>query len=280
MSKIPCKICKSCGFYHDLSVMTCTECDTSLQAIPAIIIETETIPDEKYGKIEEAVPVFVQICSACGEPNFTADKNSPVTRCYKCHKVRIASIEPEVYHSADDDSAENGADAAKTAVQADGSAKTDEVSPDDDDDGVAWDNTIGNINRATGKKDPNPAENGGAEPAPEKTATSQQMRAITLTAVTYGNLSFTIEARPDETYLLGRSAKQSAFLSKDGRVSNQHCYLYFKNGSWYVKDNHSANGTAVNARDLGLDGESVLNDGDELKLGHHPDSMAFKIKIG
>ena len=80
-------------------------------------------------------------------------------------------------------------------------------------------------------------------------------------------------------YMLGRSAEQSAFLENDHRVSNRHCYLSYKNGAWYVKDNHSSNGTAVNSRDIGLNGESRLNDGDELKLGHHPDSMAFKVMI-
>ena len=97
-----------------------------------------------------------------------------------------------------------------------------------------------------------------------------------MTAIRFGRLSFAIEAKKDTPYLLGRSANQRAFLENDGRVGNEHCYILFKNGKWYVKDNHSANGTAVNSRDIGLNGEHVLNDGDELKLGHHSDSMAFR----
>lgn len=101
---------------------------------------------------------------------------------------------------------------------------------------------------------------------------------ITLTAIRYGRLSFTIEARQD-TYMLGRSAEQGNFLSQDGRVGNEHCYLYYRDGTWFVRDNNSKNGTAVNSRDIGLNGECMLSDGDELKLGHHPDSMAFRITI-
>lgn len=79
--------------------------------------------------------------------------------------------------------------------------------------------------------------------------------------------------------MLGRSAGQGNFLAQDGRVSNEHCLLIYRDGSWFVRDNHSSNGTAVNSRDIGLNGECVLNSGDELKLGHHPDSMAFRVTL-
>lgn len=103
-------------------------------------------------------------------------------------------------------------------------------------------------------------------------------KSITLTAIRYGRLSFTVKA-DQNVYMLGRSAKQGDFLSQDGRVGNEHCYLLYKNGEWFVKDNNSSNGTAVNSRDIGLNGECMLSDGDELKLGHHRDSMAFRITI-
>lgn len=112
----------------------------------------------------------------------------------------------------------------------------------------------------------------------QQTVTTPAKKDITLTAIRYGRLSFTVEAGQD-TYMLGRSAKQGSFLSQDGRVGNEHCYLFYRNGAWFVKDNNSRNGTAVNSRDIGLNGECMLSDGDELKLGHHPDSMAFRITI-
>lgn len=104
---------------------------------------------------------------------------------------------------------------------------------------------------------------------------------ITLTAIRYGRLSFTVEAGPN-TYMLGRSANQGSFLSQsqDDQVGNEHCYLFYRNGNWFVQDNNSKNGTAVNSRDIGLNGECMLSNGDELKLGHRDDSVAFRISIG
>ncbi len=323
MSKIPCKKCNSCGFYHDLSVMTCDECGTDLKNIPALMIETEDIPGEKYGEIDENVTVFVQKCSACGALNFTADKDSPVKVCHNCHKTRVASIDPEEYvenvegvHTDDDMLDDGEVDTSGGVTQTEtgsGTAKVlfDDDDDDDDEDSVQWQGILGNIRKSVGGAEPNPSrkveekkkivqppvtdtddddddddDDGisdwsgilGGSPAPKKVVAEQHKPSITLTAVRYGRLSFTIETKDGE-YMLGRSANQSEFLRSDGRVGNEHCYLYFKNGSWYVKDNHSSNGTAVNSRDLGLNGESRLNDGDELKLGHHPDSMAFKITI-
>ena len=316
MSKIPCKKCKSCGVYHDLSVMICGKCGTDLQNIPALLIDTEDIPDEKYGEINESVTVFVQKCSACGALNFTADKDSPVKVCYNCYRTRVASIKPEKYEETTDralvDDSIEDVGVTEAAVQTGRSAGTAKVTFDDDEDdndSVQWQGILGNIRKSVGGATPNIEKKAGAKPvaekpaivsgdddddeggvpdwsgilggdtAPKKTVASQNNPAITLTAIRYGSLSFTIEAKPNEEYMLGRSANQSEFLSNDGRVGNEHCRLYFKNGAWYVKDNHSQNGTFVNSRYLGLNGESKLNDGDELQLGHHPDSMAFRITI-
>lgn len=112
----------------------------------------------------------------------------------------------------------------------------------------------------------------------QKVITTSVKKTLTLTAIRYGRLSFTIDAGQD-TYMLGRSAHQGSFLSQDGRVGNEHCYLFYRNGEWFVRDNNSKNGTAVNSRDIGLNGECMLSDGDELKLGHHSDSVAFHITI-
>ena len=188
--------------------------------------------------------------------------------------------------------------------------KDDDDDDDDDDDLSSWKDTLGNIRQAVGsaplKKPPVSTEIStaidegvpdeddeddeddddvdwtgilGSKSKPEKSNPVATKKVITLTAIRYGRLSFTIEAKESGLYMLGRSANQSNFLSNDGRVGNEHCYIFFKNGFWYVKDNHSKNGTAVNSRDIGKNGEHILSDGDELKLGHHPDSMAFRITI-
>lgn len=139
---------------------------------------------------------------------------------------------------------------------------------DDDDDEVGdWSGVLGTTAKTS------------ATPTPKRqTCSTPTKKDITLTAIRFGRLSFTVEADQD-TYMLGRSANQGAFLSQDGRVGNEHCYLFFRNGNWFVRDNNSKNGTAVNLRDIGLNGECMLSDGDELKLGHHPDSVAFRISI-
>ena len=139
---------------------------------------------------------------------------------------------------------------------------------DDDDDVVDWPDDLGGAQ----KQDTSPAPN-------RRTVAPAAKRDITLTAIHHGRLSFTVEAGPN-TYMLGRSANQSSFLSQDGRVGNEHCYLFYRDGNWFVKDNNSRNGTAVNSRDIGQNGEYMLSDGDELKLGHHNDSVAFRISIG
>lgn len=307
MSKLPCKQCKSCGVYHDLSVTTCDDCGADLSTIPALLVETDEIACEAYGEINEEVTVFVQKCSACGALNFTADKETPVRVCYNCHKTRVASIEPTPYGVEEEKTPVEETPAAPTEENVKPTVlfDTDEDDDDDEEDSAQWQGILGNIRKSVGGAEPTPAKPAVA-PAPQpvvdddddddddgadwsgilggtaapKAATVQKRPSITLTAIRYGLLSFTVEAKPDVQYMLGRSANQSKFLCNDGRVSNQHCYLYFQNGAWYVKDNHSANGTAVNSRDIGLDGESRLNDGDELKLGHHADSMAFKVMIG
>lgn len=144
-------------------------------------------------------------------------------------------------------------------------AAADDKDDDDDDDQAGnWSGILGNQSKPSA----------AAAPAAAPTA----KKDITLTAIRYGRLSFTVEAGPNP-YMLGRSANQSRFLDQDGRVGNEHCYLFYRNGSWFVKDNHSGNGTAVNSRDLGLDGECRLTDGDELKLGHHSDSVAFRVSF-
>ena len=139
---------------------------------------------------------------------------------------------------------------------------------DDDDDEVGdWSGILGTK-----------ANVSSAPAAKRQPLSTPTKKSITLTAIRYGRLSFTVDAGQD-TYMLGRSANQGTFLSQDGRVGNEHCYLFFRNGTWFVKDNNSRNGTAVNSRDIGLNGECMLSDGDELKLGHHPDSVAFRISI-
>ena len=320
MSKIPCRKCPGCGFYQGVSALICDECGRELKTVPALLVETNEIPGELYGEIDEDATVYVQKCSACGALNFSASIDEPVKVCYNCHKTRIASIIPVEYvvnegsdgASADSvtskDSDEPELPQEEKISRGIFALKDDE--DDEDDDSSQWQDILGNIRQTIGaasmKKPTTITETSsvpndgitdelenedddeddadwsgilGSKSRPTKTDPVATKKEITLTAIRYGRLSFTIEARDNRLYMLGRSANQSSFLSKDGRVGNEHCYIFFRDGFWHVKDNHSANGTAVNSRDIGLNGEHVLSDGDELKLGHHPDSMAFRITI-
>lgn len=122
-----------------------------------------------------------------------------------------------------------------------------------------------------GKKNRVSQEEGGPAPREEE---------LTMSALRYGRHSFTIKAsQAVRSVTLGRSALQGDFLSKDGRVSNEHCFITYRDGQWYVTDNHATNGTFLNEKYLGRNGESRLQDGDSLRLGHNPDSMEFRISI-
>ena len=256
MGKIPCRRCGSCGLYHDLSVDIC-ECGADLTRVPGLLVD-EQIPPEQRGKIDSSFPVFVQKCSACGAENFTADRSRPVRSCYNCNKARVALVVPVPYE-AEPEAAVPAEETPETPLQtvfhlaapAPGAADDD----DGDDDAVCWKELLEGVRSTAGQE-------------------------LTLTAVRYGSLSFTLRAgQVDLPFLLGRSAGCGDFLSQDIRVSNEHCYLAFQGGTWVVIDNHSTNGTAVNGRFLDLNGRQTLHDGDELMLGHHLDSMAFRVSI-
>ena len=97
MSRIPCRKCNKCGFYHDFTVTVCGECGKDISAVPALMIETKEIPGERFGEIDEKITAYVQKCSACGALNFTSDPDRRVRICYNCHKARVASVKPTLY---------------------------------------------------------------------------------------------------------------------------------------------------------------------------------------
>ena len=200
------------------------------------------------------------------------------------------------------------ASAAACAKKAAAFPKPAPAADSDDEEAAKWSSLLGSVMKNTNpqfmkttasafqpKKQTEPAAAGGVSadeddeddvsPAwsgilgVKKAKAQEQQQAKPCLTLRAGSLSFTVSPDRDSPYLLGRSANQSTFLSTDRRVGNEHCYLVFKNGAWYVKDNHSSNGTAVNSIDIGLNGEQVLKDGDELKLGHHPDSPIFRIAL-
>lgn len=308
MEKIPCRLCGNCGRYSGLSVQVC-RCGADLAKVPGRLVD-EPIPPERCGEIDRSLPVFVQKCPACGEENFTADPAHPVRLCYKCHKARVALITPSPYETEEAPPDSQTGQPTQTALYPDSPSPASETASasaeenDEDGDAAHWRTVLEGVRSSVpGAVSSAPADEygddedddevsswssllgGSAHPAPgpaPAAALAQPFagRQLTLTAIRYGPLSVTLQAgQKGLPFLLGRSAGCGEFLSQDLRVSNEHCYLTFQNGSWIVIDNHSANGTAVNQQFLDFNGQRVLQDGDELTLGHHPDSMAFRVSI-
>lgn len=137
----------------------------------------------------------------------------------------------------------------------------DDDDDDDDDEAGNWGNILGG--------------NYQVKTSPQVTIENSK---LTIIAIRYGKFSYTIK-KTDVPLLLGRDADLKDFLSRDLRVSNEHCYIDYENNNWIVRDKNSSNGTAVNSKDIGCGGEKVIQNGDLLKLGHHQDSMEFKVLI-
>lgn len=316
MKTMPCKQCPQCGLYNDFTVGVC-ECGTTLNHIEAKIIDIDEVPPEQFGDIDTELHVFVQKCSACGALNYTDSPSNPVIICYNCHKTRVASIVPVEYSPDIVDEAElpaeeyNFISSTYANCQSTMQEKIDSQndSDEEDSDSAKWQGILQNIQNVVGltskekeirelsdcmqKQTEPPVITSDCDfadddvgdwtdiletPLDPKIETVSAETSIKLTEIRKGSFSFVVDSN-EKTYMLGRSANQGNFLGQDGRVGNEHCYLFCKNGIWYVKDNNSKNGTAVNSRDIGQGGECILSNGDELKLGHHADSMAFRITI-
>ncbi|MGE0872647.1 MAG: FHA domain-containing protein [Kofleriaceae bacterium] len=64
--------------------------------------------------------------------------------------------------------------------------------------------------------------------------------------------------------VLGRGADADLQISDEDALSRKHCRLFIKDGSAYVEDLHSRNGTFVNGARVELE---TLRDGDKVGLG-------------
>jgi len=272
--KIPCRKC-SCGLYNDISISVCSCGKQLLPRAPYELIDCDALAPEQCGSIDRELKFYVQKCSACSALNVTLDITQPVAICFNCGKGRVKSVKPVLY--------EEEPEKAEPAESGPSQAADTPVTPAEDAaaDSRQWNDILGNIAETAGHSQP-AAEtaNDGDQPGwDDILGTTPRSPSITLTAIRYGKLSFTLEAVENKPYLMGRSANQSEFLSQDLRVSNEHCTLLFRSGQWYVQDNHSSNGTIVSGYILPINGESPLHHGNELVLGHEADSMAFRISI-
>lgn len=307
MKKIPCRLCPRCGKYSSLNVDSCS-CGESLSAVAAAAVDAETLPASQVGRIDDAPAFYVRKCPVCSTEHFFTEATGSVRVCRNCHKTRIAQ-QPTLPFEAEE---KKPAPAKETVLPVSpvvtGGAWGDDDDDDDDEDfpgGAAFGQMRDNIRAGqepssaglwggllagkglsaemSGIREPGSqlrTPQSAAPKADPRPVSGAGVSTLTATAVRYGQLSFTLRSDSRELpYLLGRSAGHAAFLRQDPRVGNEHCYLAFRAGNWMVIEKRAINGTAVNGVFLPEGGSQVLHDGDELMLGHHADSMAFRITI-
>ena len=288
--KIACRICPKCGLYNDVSIGVC-ECGQALELVQSVLVDRH-IPPDKCGEVDFDMEFYVQKCPNCGVPSYTPDPNVRVKLCPGCAKQRIASVKPiryteEAPKPKDEEKKPNPATVnfpggGTAAVRSEQTEEEKEA-----DSKVAfWSGLLGNVAGTVSasktqevSKPENEDKPGDEDPVGwDDLVPAKKVPDMVLTAVRYGTASLTVTAREaEEEVTLGRSARLADFLSQDIRVSHYHCAIRYRDGRWIVRDNHSNNGTFVNGRDIGLNGEAELSEGALLKLGHKENSMEFKV---
>ena len=288
MRKTVCRKCPGCGLYNGMTVKVCS-CGTDLSLERQDLMNINSIPADKKGKIDETVDLYFKKCSECGTTNFSVNPKFPEKRCFNCNKARLIHVDPQLYVEEEND------DNNEPAESDNAPQKKEEPKSVSNTGTPSWTDLLEGIRGSS----PNTAGSAAPpvtptpKPSPEKTTKqfkpapslqptfkSALKKDLRLIAVTYGQYSFTIPAIVAENpVMLGQEAHQGKFLSQDPRVSRKHCTVYIKNGKWYVTDNNSSNGTFLNNNDIGDGGTSTLSDGDILKLGHEEDSMAFEVRL-
>lgn len=69
--------------------------------------------------------------------------------------------------------------------------------------------------------------------------------------------------------VIGRAPTSEILLSKDKLTSRRHATVHYENGQYLLQDEHSANGTFVNAQQLEEGTPYLLQDGDHVGIGEH-----------
>lgn len=250
-NKISCKKCTKCGFINISSNGKCDKCSNDLSEVEIAVYDS--FPKQ-----------YVQVCPACTCSNYTDNTDVSIKICFNCQKGRISKIPLKEYIETKNTDEHNDlqeqllcqvANNQNSFIDDIKQKKVDieylQKKHEEDEVFVGWENILD---------------------------IKSEIKKITLTSKAYGNVSFSITS-DEKKYMLGRSANQGVFLSQDRRVGNEHCYIFFEDDYWFVKDNNSKNGTFVNSKDIGINGVHILKNGFELKLGHNDDSVAFDIII-
>ena len=99
-----------------------------------------------------------------------------------------------------------------------------------------------------------------------------------VSGIIHGSFNIIIDS-DDCPCLLGRSGIGREYFQYDPRVSNEHCYIMFSEGEWYIKDNNSTNGTRKNRIPIQPQVEVNIKNGDLIKLGKSEDSVELEVRI-
>lgn len=91
------------------------------------------------------------------------------------------------------------------------------------------------------------------------------MKLITITIINGRNKGQTHFIGENSTILVGRDDTADIKIEQDNRISRKHAIIALKEGSAYVLDLHSTNGTYLNGEKI--DGKVVIKDGDTIRIG-------------
>jgi hypothetical protein len=88
-------------------------------------------------------------------------------------------------------------------------------------------------------------------------------------------VSFTMDAAGIDFKLyegknsIGREADCSIRLAHDGKISQRHALIVFRDASWVFVDELASNASLINGQSVGLGERVALTDGDRITMGEH-----------
>jgi len=253
--------------------MVC-QCGKDISTVPATPIEGD-IPIESFGDIDSSISVYVQQCSSCGTLNYTHSPDKPVEICRNCNKRRIAGVQPVLLNEFD---RQKNTDTEVPSHEQPCEAENTQPEPVLEAQNP-WATLLSGIGPLDNNVETNVSNGTSTHKEENESDRKRPNSNLTLNAISYGSFQVTFSPERGEV-LLGRFAECADFLSNDLRVSNEHCYLRWRNGKWYVADNNSRNSTRLDSVIVQPGQERVLYNGAELKLGNQDDSMRFRVTIG
>ena len=309
MAKTACRLCGKCNKYYDISVSKCS-CGESLMRKKYELIDLSSLREEaaeRVGEINPELVFYQKKCPHCGRINYSVSENDRSAVCVYCNNPGIrygkavryeeeevipaeeknqwGKCRENILEELNSNTGNTGADKSKDNItETENTVAADAVAEETEPGKTESEKTESEkIESEKSESEKDITVNAAAEETTSDefdVSSSWELFSDTIvfTAFLHGNVTF--EISPEEgkkQVLLGRGAAQAELLSQDGYTSNEHCYIIFRDNSWYVRNNNPRNGTFLNNTLLQPTEERKLEENDLLKLGHHVNSMQFKI---